>query len=73
MNCTVCHHAADGDAGIPNAAGIGCLTCHADDPNDPNSFKNVAHDENGSGDGCRLCHATEFENNCRFCHPELPD
>jgi Cys-rich repeat protein len=73
MDCTVCHHAADADAGIPNAAGMSCLACHPDDPNEPNSFKNVAHDENGSGDGCRMCHAAEFENNCKFCHPELPD
>lgn len=71
-NCTVCHHAANDDAGIPNAAGQGCVPCHNDDPNETNSFKSVAHDLNESGDGCYMCHAAEFADNCKFCHPLLP-
>jgi hypothetical protein len=66
--CTVCHHAADEAAGIPNAAGQACVPCHSDDPNVPGSFKEVAHDQNESGDGCRMCHAADFSN-CAYCHP----
>ena len=68
MNCAACHHSE------PDATGKGCLTagCHSDDPNVPNSFKDVAHDENESGDGCRMCHAADFAN-CAYCHPDLSD
>jgi len=71
--CTVCHHAADAGAGLPDAAGQSCRNCHPDDPNQPNSFKDIAHDANESGDGCRMCHGDEFDaGNCAFCHPDAP-
>jgi len=66
--CTACHHAE------PVAAGFqSCRICHADDPNEANSFKDVAHDANESGDGCRMCHDGEFADNCAFCHTALGD
>ena len=67
--CTVCHHPA-GD-GVPDATAMSCLTCHADDPNEANSFKTVAHDLDEDGNGCRQCHFAEFDSaNCGFCHPD---
>lgn len=72
VTCTACHHAADDEAGVPAAAGQACVACHADDPNEFNSFKSVAHDSNASGDGCYLCHADEIDNDCGYCHPDAP-
>jgi hypothetical protein len=71
-SCAACHHAADTEAGLPDASNTGCETCHSDDPNQPNSFKDIAHDANESGDGCRMCHDAEFTGNCAFCHPDAP-
>ena len=70
-DCTVCHHAANEEAGMPNAAAQACVPCHSDDPDVANSYKAVAHDLNESGDGCRMCHAAEWSDNCAFCHPLL--
>ena len=73
MNCTVCHHVADTEAGIPDATATGCVPCHSDDPNVDNSFKSVAHDSDGDNNGCRLCHDDEQNADgtwdCSFCHP----
>jgi hypothetical protein len=65
-NCTACHHEE------PAAGFQSCRTCHADDPNGVNSFKDVAHDQNESGDGCRMCHADDFAD-CAYCHIALSD
>jgi Cys-rich repeat protein len=67
-SCMECHH-----TGIPSAGQGDCRTCHSDDPNVANSYKEVAHDDNESGDGCRMCHAAEFEDNCAYCHTALND
>lgn len=68
-SCTDCHH-----TGLPSGEGTGsCRVCHSDDPNELNSFKDVAHDMNESGDGCRMCHAGEFDDNCVFCHTALAE
>ena len=65
-NCAGCHHVA-----IPTEPGTGsCRTCHSDDPNVANSFKEVAHDQNESGDGCRQCHDADWSD-CSFCHTAL--
>ena len=73
VSCTVCHHVADAEAGMPDASGQGCVPCHSDDPNEVNSFKSVAHDMNESNDGCRFCHSDEFSDNCKYCHYALND
>ena len=73
MNCTVCHHAADADAGIPDANFTGCLVCHSEDPNVASSFKKIAHDDDADNNGCRGCHDDERNPDgtwdCSFCHP----
>jgi hypothetical protein len=70
-NCAGCHHAD------PAAGFLGCRTagCHADDPNELNSYKDVAHDQNESGDGCAApgCHQDDFQDNCALCHILLND
>ena len=68
VDCAACHHAEPVDAGFGS-----CTTCHPDDPNEFNSFKDVAHDQNESGDGCRSCHDAEWSDNCAFCHTALLD
>ena len=70
-DCTTCHH-SDPPAGLSR-----CSECHSLDPNEFNSYKFVAHDENESGDGCRSCHSGETTDDgawrCSFCHTALLD
>ena len=70
--CTECHHEEP-----VSAAGQTCTDCHSDNPDELNSFKAIAHDENSSDDGCRGCHDDERTDegdwNCSFCHTALLD
>lgn len=66
-DCTTCHHSD------PPAGFVSCTQCHSDNPNEFNSYKEVAHDQNESGDGCRACHDAEWSDNCAFCHTALLD
>ena len=71
FGCDPCHHTEPVDAGFNS-----CTMCHSDDPNELNSFKQVAHDEDEDDNGCRSCHNQTTEDglwDCTVCHTALLD